>query len=74
MPGEHLIEDHPRRHRWAALGIELGAIVIVAGVRVAITRGTVRFLFKARRIPALRGLQDQIGRSLLLGLRVPGRG
>ena len=48
MPNEHLIENIRVVIEWAALGIEmLGALIIVAGVlRVAITRGTVRFLLK----------------------------
>ena len=55
---------------WAALGIEiLGAAVIVAGVlRVAITRGTIRFLFKLDEPGAYESYKHQIGRSLLLGL------
>jgi uncharacterized membrane protein len=55
---------------WAALGIEiLGALVIVAGVlRVAITRGTVRFLFQLDKPGAYEGYKHQMGRSLLLGL------
>jgi uncharacterized membrane protein len=55
---------------WAALGIEiLGASVIVAGVvRVAITRGTVRYLFQLDRPGAYESYKHQMGRSLLLGL------
>jgi uncharacterized membrane protein len=55
---------------WAALGIEiLGATVIVAGVlRVAVTRGTVRYLFRLDRPGAYESYQHQMGMSLLLGL------
>ncbi len=55
---------------WAALGIEmLGALVIVVGVlRVAITRGTVRFLLRVDDAKAYESYKHQIGRSLLLGL------
>lgn len=55
---------------WAALGIEmLGALVIIVGVlRVAITRGTVRFLLKVDEPGAYESYKHQIGRSLLLGL------
>ena len=55
---------------WAALGIEvLGVVVIVAGVlKVAATRGTLRFLFKAEEPGAYEAYKHQIGRSLLLGL------
>jgi uncharacterized membrane protein len=55
---------------WAALVIEiLGALVIVAGVmRVAITRGTVRYLFRLDRPGAYESYKHEMGRSLLLGL------
>jgi len=55
---------------WAAVGIEvLGAVVIVAGVlRVAIMRGTVRFLFQLDKPGAYESYKHQMGRSLLLGL------
>ena len=55
---------------WAALTIEvLGASIIVAGVlRVAITRGTVRFLFQLDKPGAYESYKHQMGRSLLLGL------
>jgi uncharacterized membrane protein len=55
---------------WAALGIEiLGATIIVAGVlRVAITHGTVRYLFQLDRPGAYESYKHQMGRSLLLGL------
>lgn len=55
---------------WAALGIEiLGAAVIVAGVlRVAITHGTVRYLFQLDKPGAYESYKHQMGRSLLLGL------
>ena len=55
---------------WAALAIEiLGASVIIAGVlRVAITRGTVRFLFQLDKPGAYESYKHQMGRSLLLGL------
>ena len=55
---------------WAALGIEiLGALIIVAGVmRVAITRGTVGYLFQLDKPGAYESYKHQMGRSLLLGL------
>src|SRR5215831_12616473 len=55
---------------WAALVIEvLGAVIIVAGVlRVAITRGTIRYLFKLDQPGAYESYKHQMGRSLLLGL------
>jgi uncharacterized membrane protein len=70
MPNEHLVETIRAAIEWAALGIEiLGAVVIVAGVlRVAIMRGTVRFLFKLDEQGAYGSYKQQMGRSLLLGL------
>ena len=70
MPNEHLIGTIRAAIEWAALGIEiLGAVVIVAGVlRVAITRGTVRFLLKLDQPGAYESYKHQMGRSLLLGL------
>jgi uncharacterized membrane protein len=70
MPSEHLVETIRGAIEWAALGIEvLGALVIVAGVlRVAITRGTIRFLFKLDEPGAFGSYKQQMGRSLLLGL------
>jgi uncharacterized membrane protein len=55
---------------WAALCIEiLGATVIIAGVmKVAITRGTVRYLFQLDKPGAYESYKHQMGRSLLLGL------
>jgi uncharacterized membrane protein len=55
---------------WSTLTIEiLGASVIVAGtLRVAITRGAVRFLFQLDRPGAAESYKHQMGRSLLLGL------
>jgi uncharacterized membrane protein len=70
MSNEHLFAAVRGAIEWAALGIEmLGAVIIVAGVlRVAITRGTVRFLFKLDEPGAYESYKHQIGRSLLLGL------
>ena len=70
MPNEHVVETIRAAIEWAALGIEvLGAVVIVAGVlRVAITRGTIRFLFKLEEPGAYGSYKQQMGRSLLLGL------
>ena len=70
MPNEHLVETVRAAIEWAALGIEiLGAVVIVAGVlRVAITRGTIRFLLKLDEPGAYGSYKHQMGRSLLLGL------
>lgn len=70
MNSEHMIATLRETIEWAALAIEmLGAVVIVAGVlRVAITRGTVRFLIKLDDPGAYESYKHQIGRSLLLGL------
>jgi len=70
MQNEHLVETIRAAIEWAALGIEvLGAVVIIAGViRVAITKGTVRFLFRLDEPGAFGSYKHQMGRSLLLGL------
>jgi len=55
---------------WLALGIELLAVaVIVAGVvMVAITRGTVRYIFRLKEYGAAERYKQQLGKPLLLGL------
>jgi uncharacterized membrane protein len=61
----HLIE-------WAALGIEVLAVaVIVAGVLiVALTRGTVRYVFHLKEHGAVESYKQQLGKPLLLGLEL----
>jgi uncharacterized membrane protein len=70
MPSEHVVEYIRAAIEWAALGIEiLGAIVIVAGVlRIMVTRGAVRFLFRLEERGAYHEYKRQMGRSLMLGL------
>jgi uncharacterized membrane protein len=70
MPGTEVMGVIRTVIEWAALGIEiLGASVIVAGVlRVAITRGTVGYLFQLDKPGAYESYKHQMGRSLLLGL------
>jgi len=70
MPGSEVVGNIRTVIEWAALGIEiLGALVIVAGVmRVAITRGTVRYLYQLDKPGAFESYKHQMGRSLLLGL------
>jgi uncharacterized membrane protein len=55
---------------WTALVIEVtGAAVIVAGViKVAVTRGTVRYLLQLEKAGAYESYKHQLGKSLLLGL------
>jgi uncharacterized membrane protein len=55
---------------WTALGIEVLAVaVIVAGViKVAITRGTVRYVFQLGKPGAYESYKHELGRPLLLGL------
>src|SRR6516164_567408 len=70
MPGSEIVGVVRIVIEWAALGIEvLGAVVIIAGVvRVAVTRGTVRYLFQLDKPGAFESYKHQMGRSLLLGL------
>ena len=57
---------------WAALGIEILAVaVIVAGVVIiAVTRGTVRYLFDLEKRGAYESYKHQLGKALLLGLEL----
>jgi uncharacterized membrane protein len=70
MPGSEFIVGVRAVVEWAALLIEvLGVVVIVAGVlKVAITRGTVRYLFQAGQPGAYESYKHQLGKTLLLGL------
>jgi uncharacterized membrane protein len=70
MPGSEVVGIIRAVIEWAALGIEiLGASVIVAGVlRVAITRGAVRYLSRLDKPGAYESYKHEMGRSLLLGL------
>jgi uncharacterized membrane protein len=70
MPESDVVRIIKAVIEWAALTIELlGAAIIVAGVlRVAITRGTVRYLFQLDKPGAYESYKHQMGRSLLLGL------
>jgi uncharacterized membrane protein len=70
MSGHELIGAIRTVIEWAALLIEiLGAIVIIAGViRVAVTRGTIRYLFRLDEPGAYESYKHQLGKTLLLGL------
>jgi uncharacterized membrane protein len=70
MPGSELVSTIRMVIEWAALVIEiLGATVIVAGVlKVAITRGTIRYLFQLGKPGAYETYKHQLGKTLLLGL------
>jgi len=70
MAGSEIVSGIRVVIEWAALIIEiLGAVVIVAGVlRVAVKRGTIRFLYQLDTPGAYESYKHQMGRSLLLGL------
>lgn len=70
MSGSELVGIVRGVFEWAALVIEvLGAGIIVAGViKVAITRGTVRYLFQLGQPGAYESYKHQLGKTLLLGL------
>ena len=57
---------------WAAVGIEILAVaVIVAAVAIlAVTRGTVRYLFQLERHGAYESYKHQLGKALLLALEL----
>jgi uncharacterized membrane protein len=70
MLGSEVVEIIRGVFEWAALLIEvLGAAIIVAGViKVAITRGTIRYLFQLGKPGAFEDYKHQLGKTLLLGL------
>jgi uncharacterized membrane protein len=57
---------------WIALGIELLAVAVIAGgvIILAITRGTVRYLFRLGEAGAYQSYKHQLGKALLLGLEL----
>jgi uncharacterized membrane protein len=57
---------------WIALGIELLAVAVIAGgvIFLAITRGTVRYLFRLGEAGAYESYRHQLGKALLLGLEL----
>jgi len=57
---------------WCAVGIELVAVaVIVAGVVVvALTHGTIRYVFRLGERGAVESYKQQLGKPLLLGLEL----
>lgn len=70
MPGSDVIGFIRTLIEWAALGIEVVAVaVIVAGViKVAIARGTTRYLFHVGKPGDSEKYKHQLGKTLLLGL------
>ncbi len=70
MPGSEAVGVVRTVIEWAALTIEiLGVVVIITGIlKVAVTRGTVRYLFQLDTPGADEAYKHQMGRSLLLGL------
>ncbi len=70
MSGNELVGMVRTVFEWASLVIEvLGAGIIVAGViKVAITRGTIRYLFRLGQAGAYENYKHQLGKTLLLGL------
>ena len=56
----------------AALGIEIlaVAVIVAAVVIMAVTHGTVRYLFKLGNQGAYESYQHQLGKALLLGLEL----
>ncbi len=72
ISGSHVIEVIRQLIEWAALGVEVLAVsVIVAGVViVALTRGTVRYLWRLKDAGAYESYKQQLGEPLLLGLEL----
>lgn len=57
---------------WAAVGIELLAVTVIvcAVIFIAISRGTVRYLFRVGEPGAYESYKNQLGKALLLGLEL----
>lgn len=55
---------------WAALGIEILAVIIIVSsvIMTAVSRGTVRFLFRIDKPGALDAYKHQFAKPLLLAL------
>jgi uncharacterized membrane protein len=70
MAGSDVVAVFRSLIEWAALGIEVVAVVvIVAGVvKVAIARGTSRYLFHVVQPGESDKYKHQLGKTLLLGL------
>ncbi len=71
-PGGHVIGLIHRGIEWAAVGIEvLAVLVIVGGVLVvAIRQGTLRYLFRLGPPGTFESYKHQLGKFLLLGLEL----
>jgi uncharacterized membrane protein len=67
---QHVVELIHQAVEWAALGIELIAVVVIvaAVVFIAVTRGTVRYLFKLKQRGAFESYKHVLAKPLLLGL------
>jgi hypothetical protein len=67
MSGNELVGAVRAVFEWASLVIEaLGAAIIVGGVvKVVITRGTIRYLFKLGQPGAYESYKHQLGKTLL---------
>lgn len=65
-----VVETIRQLMEWAALGIEVlaVAVIIAAVVIVAVTRGTVRYLFRLGEEGAYESYKHQLGRGILMGL------
>jgi uncharacterized membrane protein len=70
MTGSRVFEVVHAVTEWAAVGIELIAVLIItAGViRVALTRGTIRYLFRLNEPGGYESYKGQLGMAVLLGL------
>ena len=66
----HVIETFHLIIEWATLGIEILAVgVIVSAVLfIAVSRGTLRYLFELGKEGAYESYKHQLGKGLLVGL------
>ena len=72
QPSGHMIEVIHQAIELGALGIEMlaVAVIVAAVVILAVTRGTVRYLFKLNQQGAPEVYRHQLGKALLLGLEL----
>jgi len=61
-----------RAIEWVSVGIEILAVVVIASsvVSLAVTRGTLRYLFHLSTPGASEGHKHSLGKALLLGLEL----
>src|SRR5947209_2503546 len=70
MSGHEIVDEIRTLINYAALGIELLAVLVIVGgvIVVAVSRGTIRSVFRVGGPEGCERFVDLLGRPLLLGL------